>query len=122
MIKKGFSHIGIFFLYVLSLLPLPIILFFARILYYPLYYIVGYRKKVVRENLEKSFPEKSRNEIIQIEKTFYKYFADLVFEIIKMSTISKAELLKRVKFNNLEQVEAYFSKGEREEQYYKLDY
>lgn len=112
MIKKGFSHIGIFFLYVLSLLPLPILLFFARILYYPLYYLVGYRKKVVRENLEKSFPEKSRKEIILIEKTFYKYFADLVFEIIKMSTISKAELLKRVKFNNLAQVEAYFSKGE----------
>lgn len=112
MIKKGFSHIGIFFLYVLSLLPLAILLFFARLLYYPLYYIIGYRKKVVRENLEKSFPEKSKAEIIQIEKTFYKYFADLVFEIIKMSTISKKELLSRVKFTNLELIEAYFKKGE----------
>ncbi len=112
MIKKGFSHISIFFLYVLSLLPLPVLFFFARLLYYPLYYIVGYRKKVVRENLEKSFPQKSQKEIIQIEKTFYKYFADLVFEIIKMLTISKSELQARVKFNNLEQVEKYFSKGE----------
>ncbi|RYG03761.1 MAG: lauroyl acyltransferase, partial [Chitinophagaceae bacterium] len=112
MIKKGFSHIGIFFLYVLSLLPLPLLLFFARVLYYPLYYVVGYRRKVVRENLEKSFPEKNRKEIIKIEKTFYKYFADLVFEVIKMSTISKTELLKRVKFKNLAEVEAYFDKNE----------
>lgn len=112
MIKKGFSHISILFLYVLSLLPLSILHILARLFYYPLYYIIGYRKKVVRENLEKSFPEKNRKEIILIEKTFYKYFADLVFEIIKLSTISKAELLKRVKFKNLEQIESYFSKGE----------
>ena len=100
MIKKGFSHIGIFFLYVLSLLPLSVLHLFARLLYYPLYYIIGYRKKVVRENLEKSFPTKDSKEIILIEKTFYKYFVDLVFEIIKMSTISKKELLRRVKFKN----------------------
>ncbi|MEJ5996056.1 lysophospholipid acyltransferase family protein [Pedobacter sp. Du54] len=112
MIKKGFSHIGIFFLYVLSLFPLPVLLVFARLLYFPLYYIVGYRKNVVRENLENSFPKKSRKEIIQIEKTFYKYFVDLIFEVIKMSTISKKELLTRVKFNNLAQVEAYFSRNE----------
>jgi len=112
MIKKGFSHIGIFFLYVLSMFPLPILHFFARLLYYPLYHLIGYRKKVVRENLEKSFPEKDLKEIIRIEKTFYKYFVDLIFEIIKMSSISKEELLKRVKFKNLDQIESYFKKGE----------
>ncbi|HTM99590.1 MAG TPA: lysophospholipid acyltransferase family protein [Pedobacter sp.] len=112
MIKKGFSHIGIFFLYVLSMFPLPILHFFARLLYYPLYHFIGYRKKVVRENLEKSFPEKDLKEIIRIEKTFYKYFVDLIFEIIKMSSISKEELLKRVKFKNLDQIESYFKKGE----------
>ena len=112
MIKKGISHIGIFFLYVLSLLPLSILLIFARLLYYPLYYLIGYRKKVVRENLQKSFPEKELQEIISIEKQFFKYLTDLIFEIIKMSTISKKELLKRVKFKNLDQVEAHFSKGE----------
>jgi len=112
MIKKGFLHIGLFFLYLLSLLPLSVLHFFARLLYYPLYYIVGYRKKVVRENLQKSFPEKSIEEIISIEKSFYKYLADLIFEIIKLNTISEAELRKRVKFNGLAQIEAYFGKGE----------
>ncbi|MES2418922.1 MAG: lysophospholipid acyltransferase family protein [Bacteroidota bacterium] len=112
MIKKGFSHIGIFFLYLLSLFPIPVLHFFARLLYYPLYYIVGYRKKVVRDNLLYSFPEKSLKEIIRIEKSFFKYLADLMFEIIKLPKMSKTELYKRVKFNGLEQVEAYFSKGE----------
>jgi len=112
MIKKGFSYIGIFFLYILSLLPLPVLHFFARLLYYPLYYIIGYRKAVVRENLVKSFPEKDIKEIIAIEKTFYKYLADLIFEIVKMPTISKKELRKRVVFHNLERIETYFKKGE----------
>lgn len=112
MILKGFSYIGTYFLYILSLLPLPILLFFARLLYYPLYYIVGYRKKVVRENLKKSFPQKSLKEIIKIERTFFKYLADLIFEIIKLNTISEKELRKRVKFNGLAQVEAYFKRGE----------
>ncbi|MES2448408.1 MAG: lysophospholipid acyltransferase family protein [Bacteroidota bacterium] len=112
MILKGFSYIGIFFLYILSLLPLPILLFFARLLYYPLYYIVGYRRKVVRVNLQKSFPDKDLKTIIGIEKQFYKYITDLIFEIIKLNNISEKELRKRVKFNDLELIETYFNKGE----------
>ena len=112
MIKKGFSHISIFFLYLLSLLPFPLMYFFARLLYYPLYYLVCYRKNVVRDNLAKSFPEKSLDERIKIEKTFFKYLANLIFEIIKMTTISKSELQKRVKFNNLHHIENYFNRGE----------
>ena len=112
MILKGFSYIGIYFLYILSWLPLPILLFFARLVYYLLYYVIGYRKKVVRENLQKSFPEKSLAEIIKIEKSFFKYLADLIFEIIQLSSISESELRKRVKFNGLNQLEDYFNRKE----------
>jgi KDO2-lipid IV(A) lauroyltransferase len=112
MIKKGFLHIGIFFLYLLSLLPLSLLHLFAKVLYILLYDVIGYRKKVVRNNLTKSFPEKSLTEIIKIEKTFFRYLAALVFEIIKMSTITKSELKKRVKFHNLDRIETYFAKGE----------
>lgn len=111
MIKKGFSHISILFLCALSILPMPLLHVFARLLYYPFYYLIGYRKKIVRENLEKSFPEKSKAEIIKIEKQFYKYFCDLVFEIIKMTTISKKELSSRITFRNLDQIEQYFKEG-----------
>lgn len=112
MIKRGIAHVGVFFLYLLSLLPLPLLFFFARLLYYLLYYVIGYRKKVVRQNLTHSFPEKSAAEIKAIEKKFFLYLAELIFEIIKMTSISKAETLKRVKFTGLEQLEVHFKAGE----------
>jgi KDO2-lipid IV(A) lauroyltransferase len=112
MIKKSFSYIGIFFLNFLSLLPLSLLYMLATLGYYIIYYIFPYRKHIVRENLSKSFPEKSEVEILRIEKQYFKYFANLVIEVIKMASISRSELKKRVKFNNLELVEAYFSKGE----------
>lgn len=112
MIKRGIAHVGVFFLYLLSLLPLSLLFFFARLLYYLLYYVIGYRKKVVRQNLTHSFPEKSPVEIKAIEKKFFLYLAELIFEIIKMSSISKAETLRRVKFTGLEQLEAHFAAGE----------
>ncbi|MFF5382735.1 lysophospholipid acyltransferase family protein [Pedobacter suwonensis] len=112
MIKKGIAHVGVFFLYLLSLLPLPFLFFFARLLYYLLYYVIGYRKKVVRKNLTQSFPEKSAAEIRVIEKKFFVYLAELIFEIIKMTSISKSEALKRVKFTGLEQLELHFKAGE----------
>lgn len=112
MIIKGFSYIGIFFLHLLSLLPLPILLFLGRLSYYLIYYVIGYRKQVVRENLSKSFPEKTEKERLQIEKSFFKYLADLIFEIVKLSSISEKELRQRVKFKDLSQLEAYFKRGE----------
>ncbi len=110
MIKKTFSSIGIFFLNFLSLLPMPLLHALASLSYYLLYYIVGYRKQVVHTNLTNSFPDKTPAEILQIEKQFFKYFADMVFEVIKLSSISKKELQKRVKFNNLELVTNYLDK------------
>lgn len=111
MINKAIAQLGVLFLFLLSLLPLTVLLFFARLTYYLLYYIIGYRKKVVRKNLLASFPEKSLAEIITIEKDFFKYLADLMFEIIKMTTISKKEVLKRFKFMNVDVLRAHLQNG-----------
>ncbi len=112
MIKKGFSHIGIFFLRLLSFLPMWLLFAISSLLYYPLYYLIKYRKKVVRANLVNSFPEKTIAEIITIEKQFFRYFTDLVVETIKLNSISKKNLLKRFKMNNFEQIEGYFKNGQ----------
>jgi len=112
MINKGFSYIGIFFLFTLSLLPFQILYILADLLYYPLYYIFGYRKDVVRENLINSFPEKTIREVIDIEKKYYKYLTTLIIEVIKMSTVSEKEISKRVNFKNLELLKAYLDRGE----------
>jgi len=62
------------------------------------YYIIGYRKKVVVQNLKNSFPEKTAAEIKKISKQFYKHFCDVIFEIIKLMTISEKEFRKRFVF------------------------
>lgn len=112
MLRKGFSQLGIFLLTAISFLPLFILYRLADALYLLVYYVFGYRKKVVRENLSRSFPEKSLAEIMAIEKTFFRYLASLVIEIVKMKSISKKELHKRVKFKNVDLVEAYLQNNE----------
>jgi Kdo2-lipid IVA lauroyltransferase/acyltransferase len=89
-------------LYLLSLLPFPVLYFLSDILYGFLYYIFKYRRKVVFSNLQNSFPEKSKSEIELIEKRFYRYLADLMLESIKTLTISAKELKKRFVFKNIE--------------------
>lgn len=111
MIKKGLSYIGIFFLGVLSLLPLPVLYFISNGVYILLYYVFAYRRKVVRENLLKALPDKNLSEILAIEKRFYKYLSDLIFEIVKMNNISKAEVQKRFIFHNKGQIQSYFAAG-----------
>lgn len=112
MIKKGISHLGIFFLGVLSLLPLPILYTLADMSYVLIYRVFGYRKKVVRTNLIRAFPEKNSSEIEHIEKRFFKYLSTLIFEIVKMSSISKKEIEKRFIFRNKKVVQAYLDRGE----------
>jgi len=86
----------------ISFLPFPVLYFFSDILYLFLYYIIKYRRKVVTENLLNSFPEKSKSELKQIEKRFYRYLADLMLESVKTISISANEIKKRFVFKNLE--------------------
>ena len=69
-----------------------------------LYYIIGYRKKVVTNNLKLAFPKKTNQEISLIRKQFYHHLCDMMFEAIKSITISKAEMQKRYVFTNVEEI------------------
>jgi KDO2-lipid IV(A) lauroyltransferase len=89
----------------LSRLPLWVLYFVADMLYFPLYYAVRYRRKVVRKNLVNSFPDKDLKEIVQLEKKFYAFFCDLGVETLKMYSISTKEMKKRMTFEGLEEVE-----------------
>jgi Kdo2-lipid IVA lauroyltransferase/acyltransferase len=84
------------FIYLFSLLPFWFLYFLSDCLYYLIYYVLGYRRKVVRLNLTRSFPEKSLQEIITIEKKFYHYIIDFFLEMLKCFSITKAELQKRL--------------------------
>jgi KDO2-lipid IV(A) lauroyltransferase len=111
MIKKGLFRLGIFFLYLVSLLPFWILYILSDILFVLLYYIVGYRRAVVQENLSNAFPNKTQQERAHIEKEYYKYLADLIVETVKMISISKAEMQRRVVCTNPEIIKHYFDQG-----------
>ena len=83
MIKTGLSRLGTFFLYLVSLLPFWFLYLISDLLFVILYYIIGYRRKVVQENLLNSFPGKSAEELQFIERKYFEYMADLMMETIK---------------------------------------
>src|SRR5258707_9682824 len=75
-----FYYLCLPFIYLLAILPFPLLYLFSYGVYLLLYRLLGYRRKVVRENLVKSFPEKKEKEIREIERKFYRYFFDLFLE------------------------------------------
>ncbi|HMG82688.1 MAG TPA: lysophospholipid acyltransferase family protein [Ferruginibacter sp.] len=84
-------------IYLVSILPFAFLYLFSDFLYFNLYYVFSYRKKVIEQNLRNSFPEKTDKEIKAIQKDFYRHFCDFVIETIKMLTVGKAEIIKRCK-------------------------
>lgn len=93
-------YIALPLLYFISILPFPIFYLVSDGVYFLLYRVIGYRKKVVYENLKNSFPEKTHEELKLIEKKFYHYLCDLFLETLKTLTISKEEAIKRCSFND----------------------
>ncbi len=100
-----------FLLYTISLLPFWILYRISDFLFVLIYYVFGYRKKVVMENLRNSFPEKSATELKQIAKRFFRFFPDIIVETIKGYSVSRGELLKRVEIVNPEEINRYFEQG-----------
>ena len=98
--------------YMLSLLPFWVHYLLSDLLYLLAYKIIGYRKKVVRSNLATSFPEKTQEELLQIEKGFYHFLGDYLAESVKLISISKKNLKKRLVFKGQETVERCVNDGQ----------
>lgn len=92
------------FLWLISILPFKLFYVFSDLVFVIVYHLVGYRKKVVRENLQLVFPEKSSAELKRIEKAFYHHMVDMFLEMVKSISISDEELKKRFSFTNLEEI------------------
>ncbi len=86
-------------IYFISVLPFPALYLLSDCCYLLLYHVIGYRKKVVRQNLNNSFPDKSNAELRRIERSFYHYLCDLILETFKTLTISRSTALRRCTFS-----------------------
>ena len=98
-------------LWLLSILPMVVLYLISDILYILIYYVFGYRKDVIMQNLEIAFPNKSFKEKKIITKRFLHHFTDMVVESIKTFSISDKEISKRYTYKNAELVNKYVEEG-----------
>jgi Kdo2-lipid IVA lauroyltransferase/acyltransferase len=94
LVKAIGYYIALPFLYFVSILPRFILYGVSDFFFVILYFVIGYRKKVVTQNLRKSFPAKSETEINILRRKFYRYFCDFVLETMKTLTVSPARMKK----------------------------
>lgn len=95
----------------ISYLPFFLLYRLSDFAFFMMYYVIGYRKKVVLTNLKNSFPEKSEQEINKIARQFYQHFCDLVLEGLKGFTISKEQINKRFKMEKDGVIEELYKQG-----------
>jgi len=106
--SKIFSFIGIILIYLISLLPHWILYGISDIVFFLIYHVFKYRKKVVFENLKNSFPEKSDKEIESIARKFFRNLTDVMIETVKEFSISDKSIKKRFKFVNPEEFQKHY--------------
>jgi len=105
--KKVLSGVFVNLLRGIGHLPRPLLIGFSKFLYFVLYYISGYRKKVICTNLEKSFPQKSEKERKIIRKKYYQQMADLALESLFILQIKPEKVKDWIHIENSELFQKY---------------
>ena len=100
------------FIWMISRLNFTSIYLISDLLYYILYYIFSYRKKVVRKNLELAFPEKSKMERRRIERENFRNLTDIFLETFKSNNIKEKDLIERFSFKNPELLEKIYNNNQ----------
>jgi len=105
------KYLLLILLWIFSLLPIQILYLISKIIRFIVYDILCYREKVVIDNIQNTFIEKSQTEVIKLKNNFYDYFFELIVEIIKLLSISKDELNKRFTFSNINVIKQALKKN-----------
>ncbi|MCE5205903.1 MAG: lysophospholipid acyltransferase family protein [Porphyromonadaceae bacterium] len=101
--KKGIGYSLLYIVtYLHALLPFSVLYMLSDILFFGIYYLARYRRKLVRRNLKNAFPEKSPKQIVTLERMFYHHLCDYFVETIKTLRLSDKEVSKRLEFENPE--------------------
>jgi len=100
-------------LYLVSLLPMWLLYLLSDSLAFLLYNVIGYRRKVIKDNLKRAFPEKSDKEISRIQKKFCRSFVDNFIETIKLLSASKKFIKEHFAIDNLEVLDNFYDAGRK---------
>ncbi|MDX1406887.1 MAG: lysophospholipid acyltransferase family protein [Saprospiraceae bacterium] len=105
-------YLSLPFIYLISIQPFWVLYRLSDVVCLVLFKVAGYRTSVVLTNLRNSFPDKDEEEIRAIGDRFYSFFCDLIFETVKMLTISRRSVLRRMSFEGLPVFEHYARQGQ----------
>jgi KDO2-lipid IV(A) lauroyltransferase len=100
------------FIWLFALIPFFLLYQISNVFYLLLYYVFGYRKKIILKNLTECFPNKSEKEIKALLPSIYINLTDNILEGIKAFTMTSKQIVKRHKIINPEIFEDYFKKGQ----------
>lgn len=101
-----------FILRLISRFPFWLLYAVSDFLFFVSYYLVRYRRKLVLKNLRNSFPEKTEAELQAIQKEFYRNLCDYAVETLKLLTISRNEIEKRMVFRQMELIDDYCQRNQ----------
>lgn len=105
------TGVFIFFLIMIGILPFFLLYWFSDLMYFMLFFLIGYRKNVILKNLHDTFPKKTESEIQMMMRKTYRNLVDVIVEGIKAFAITRKQVLKRHKLVNPEVAETYLEKG-----------
>jgi KDO2-lipid IV(A) lauroyltransferase len=84
----------------------------SDLLYLIIYRLIHYRVAVVRKNIQESFPEKDADEQLAIERGFYHWFCDYLAESVKLLTMSRSQMRRRMVFKGTDVVDEVVRSGQ----------
>lgn len=101
-----------YLLFLLSWLPLPLLYLLSDLLWPIVFHMVHYRRKVTRQNLLRSFPDKDMTEIKQIERKYYRHMADLLVEAMYNMRATPQQILRHYRILNHDVINRYYEHGQ----------
>ena len=99
------------FVALVSITPFTVLYGISDFIFFVLFYIVGYRKEVVLQNLLNSFPEKTKEEIDSIARSFYHHLCDTLVESLKAFSMTEPDVVKRFEMKPSEFLEKVYKEG-----------
>lgn len=84
----------------------------ADIIYLVVCRLLGYRRRVVHDNLSASFPNKSQKELRRIERRFYRHLSDLLVEGLFNLFATPPQIKKRYRIANRQIIDRYYENGQ----------
>ena len=93
----------------ISHLPLSILYAISSFVSFLIFHVFRYRRSISFDNISKSFPEKSNNEIKSIQRLAYRHLTDTFFEMVKAYSLTEDELHNRVTVKNTDEIKKYLN-------------